>query len=377
MSTYLDNAATTPLAPEVKEAMMAQLENFGNPSSTHAFGRKARLAIEQVRKQIADTLLCAPGEIVFTSGGTEADNFAILTAVRDLGCKHIITSPLEHHAVLHTAEFLATQSDIQLHFVEVDGSGRINWTHLEALLATHANAFVSLMHGNNEIGNLIGLDRLAAVCRPFGAISHSDTVQTIGHYHIDLKVAPIDFLAASAHKFHGPKGIGFAYVKGGLRTRPLLHGGSQERGARGGTENLLGIVGMGKALELATTRLQEDQQHIRGLKAMLISTIREQLPQINFFGACTEVDSLDTVVNLAIPLTSQMGMLSFSLDMKGIAVSGGSACQSGSNQGSHVIRKLMEVSGNTQPQTPLRVSFSRYNTAEDVEAFVAALKGVV
>jgi cysteine desulfurase len=377
MSTYLDNAATTPLAPEVKEAIMAHLDNFGNPSSTHAFGRKARLAIEQVRKQIADTLHCAPGEIVFTSGGTEADNFAILTAVRDLECKHIITSPLEHHAVLHTAEFLANQRGIQLHFVEVDGSGRINWKQLEALLATHANAFVSLMHGNNEIGNLIELDKLAAVCQSFGAISHSDTVQTIGHYKIELKAAPIDFLAASAHKFHGPKGIGFAYIKGGLRTRPLLHGGSQERGARGGTENLLGIVGMGKALELAVTRLQEDQQHIRSLKEMLISAVREQLPQIDFFGACTESDSLDTVVNLAIPVTSQTGMLSFSLDMKGIAVSGGSACQSGSNQGSHVIRKLMEVSGNPRPQTPLRVSFSRFNTAEDVEAIVAALKGVV
>jgi cysteine desulfurase len=377
MSVYLDNAATTALAPEVRTAMVEAMDHFGNPSSTHTFGRKARLSIEQVRKQIADSLNCAPGEIVFTSGGTEADNFALLTAVRDLGCRHIITSPIEHHAVLHTAEFLSEQFGIELHMVDVDARGRLNWSHLEQLLETHPQALVSLMHGNNEIGNLIDISRLASLCHGYGAFCHSDTVQTIGHYQVDVKAAPVDFLAASAHKFHGPKGVGFAYVKGGLRTRPLLHGGAQERGARGGTENLLGIVGMGKALESTLGNLESDQQHIRQLKSGLIHAIKTTLPQLEFFGACAESDSLDTVVNLAVPVTPQTGMLTFSLDMKGIAVSGGSACQSGSNQGSHVIRQLLAVSGETRALTPLRVSFSRYNTMADVEALVEALKTVM
>lgn len=373
MNIYLDNAATTPLAPEVIAAMQEALVFYGNPSSTHAVGRKAKLLVEQVRKQIADELGATPSEIVFTSGGSEADNWALMAAVRDLGVQHIITSAIEHHAVLHTAEFLRDVAGVTLHFVKLLPGGVIDLEDLEQLLQANPKSLVSLMHANNEIGNLLDLNTVAQLCKQYGSYFHSDTVQTIGHYRIDVRETPVDFLAAAAHKFHGPKGIGFAYVRSGLKIKPLIHGGAQERGMRGGTENLIGIAGLGKAFELAYRDLATDTRHIQTLKNTLIAGLQKDLPQVQYNGQSGTPESLYTVLNLAIPHTDQTDMLLFSLDLKGIAVSGGSACQSGSQQGSHVIRALQTLGSTPTNIVPVRVSMSRYTTAAEVLGF---LKGV-
>lgn len=377
MSIYLDNAATTPIAPSVIAAMVAAMELYGNPSSTHASGRKAKLLVEQVRKQIAATLGAQPAEIFFTSGGSEADNWALVAAVRDLGVQHLITSEVEHHAVLHTAEFLRDVAGVSVHYVDLDAQGNVNQHSLENLLQTHSNVLVSLMHANNEIGNLLDLNATATLCKKYSAYFHSDAVQTIGHLPFDLQQTPVDFLAAAAHKFHGPKGVGFAFVRSGIKIKPLLHGGAQERGMRGGTENVVGIVGLGKAFELAYSNLEVDQKHILELKHLLVATLQAQLPQISFNGASASSNSLYTVVSLAIPFTPQAELLLFALDLKGIAVSGGSACQSGSSQGSHVIRALQERGGTPNNVVPLRVSFGRYSTQADVLAFVQGLREVL
>lgn len=372
---YFDNAATTSLDPEVKSVLIEVLDTFGNPSSTHAEGRKARALVETARKEIASLVGCTPGEIIFTSGGTEADNWALKGAVRDLGVRRILTSPVEHHAVLHVAEELAAQGlcDTRLAPVDLRGDVDLSWLEqeLKAAQAEGVSVLVSLMHGNNEIGNLLPLEEVGALCKKYGAWFHSDMVQTLAHFPVHFSQIPVDFSACSAHKFHGPKGVGFAYIKANSGLHPFIHGGSQERGHRSGTENVLGIVGMAKAFKLAHERMEEDHQHMRALKAHAIERLTTALPGVTFNGASGDLDnSLYTVVNISLPEGDpNRGMLTFALDIKGFCVSGGSACSSGSNKGSHVLGAIGSGDG-------LRLSFSRYNTKDEVDALVDALKTV-
>jgi len=372
---YFDNAATTSLDPEVKSVLIDVLDTFGNPSSTHAEGRKARALVESARKEIASLVGCTPGEIIFTSGGTEADNWALKGAVRDLGVRRILTSPVEHHAVLHVAEELAAQGLCDTRLAPVDSRGDVNLSWLEQELKAAqeegVSVLVSLMHGNNEIGNLLPIEEVGSLCKKYGAWFHSDMVQTLAHFPVDFSQIPVDFSACSAHKFHGPKGIGFAYVKANSGLHPFIHGGSQERGHRSGTENVLGIVGMAKAFKLAHERMEADHQHMRALKAHAIERLTTALPGVAFNGASGDLDnSLYTVVNISLPVGDpNRGMLTFALDIKGFCVSGGSACSSGSSKGSHVLEAIGSGDG-------LRLSFSRYNTTDEVDALVDALKTV-
>ena len=370
MRVYLDNAATTPLAKEVLAEMMPFLENeFGNPSSTHSYGRPVKAAIESVRKTIASHLNCKPSELIFTSGGTEADNMAISCAIRELGVKHIITSPIEHHAVLHSVEYIQHEKDITVSYVNLTPNGHVDLAHLETLLqSTKDKTLVSLMHGNNEIGNLLPLKEVVKLCKEHNALFHSDTVQTVGHYAFDLTDLDIDFITCGAHKLHGPKGVGFLYVNKRHKIKPLIYGGSQERGNRGGTENTYGIVGLGKAISLAYEGLEEHQAHVQALKTYMKETLEQEIPDIQFNGDLTPENSLYTVLNVAFPENSKSGMLLFNLDLKGIACSGGSACSSGSNQGSHVLNTL-NVS-----RPSVRFSFSRYTTKEEIDYAISAIK---
>lgn len=365
MTVYLDNAATTPLDPLVLEAMLPYLrEHYGNPSSVHAHGRATRSAIEQARKQVAELLGVTPGEICFTSGGTEADNAAIRGSIEGLALEHAITSPLEHHAVLHPLQELARRGRIALSYVATDEQGRVDLNHLEELLRTHDRSFVSLMHGNNEIGNITDITQVGERCAAYDAVFHSDTVQTLAHYPLDLRETEVHSVAGAAHKFHGPKGVGLLYVSRAHQVGPLLWGGSQERGKRGGTENLYGIVGLAKALELAYARLDEHRQHVRSLKRRMIAQLRERVPGVRFNGQSAELDhSLYTVLNVSLPPTEASGMLLFNLDLHGISASGGSACASGATQGSHVLQALP-----VDPQRgTVRFSFSHLNTPEEID----------
>lgn len=365
MTVYLDNAATTPLDPLVLEAMLPYLrEHYGNPSSVHAHGRATRSAIEQARKQVAELLGVTPGEICFTSGGTEADNAAIRGSIEGLALEHAITSPLEHHAVLHPLQELARRGRITLSYVATDQQGRVDLNHLEELLRTYDRSFVSLMHGNNEIGNITDIAQVGERCAAYDAVFHSDTVQTLAHYPFGLREAKVHSVAGAAHKFHGPKGVGLLYVSRAHQVGPLLWGGSQERGKRGGTENLYGIVGLAKALELAYARLDEHRQHVRSLKRRMIAQLRERVPGVRFNGQSAELDhSLYTVLNVSLPPTEASGMLLFNLDLHGISASGGSACASGATQGSHVLQALP-----VDPQRgTVRFSFSHLNTPEEID----------
>lgn len=371
---YLDNAATTPLDDQVKEAMIAALDVFGNPSSTHEFGRKAKIEVEKVRKLIASELNCVPGEIFFTSGGTEADNLAIFSAVRDLGVKHIITSPIEHHAVLHPIEFLAERGEVRLTLLDVDEYGNIDLNQLEQVLQAPEKTLVSLMYANNEIGNINPMAEICSLAKKHGALVHSDTVQAICHTRIDLQKLPLDFLACAAHKFHGPKGVGFCYVRGGHKIAPQIMGGAQERNMRAGTENVVGIAGLGAAFNLAYQNLEKDTANIKGIKAYAIEKIRSTFSDLTFLGMSGYLDqSLFTVLNIGFPQDGATGMLTFSLDMHKIAASGGSACNSGSNKGSHVIAALGQEASDL---VPLRISFSKYTTTNDIDTLVEVLKSL-
>lgn len=365
MKVYLDNAATTPLAPEVYEVMALLLkEEFGNPSSTHFFGRQAKAVIETSRRTVAKLIHAQPSEIVFTSGGTEADNMALNCAVLDLGVERIITSSIEHHAVIHTAEHIASLRSIELELVQFDELGHVDLIHLRQLLEkSPKKTIVSLMHGNNEIGNLLPLDKVSALCREFGAYFHSDTVQTMGHYAFNLQELDIDFLTCAAHKFHGPKGVGFLYINKKIKMHPLIQGGSQERGLRGGTENLYGIAGLAKALEIANEDIDGHQQHVQGLKSYMIEQLQSKFESIDFHGDIRPEKSLYTVVNVCFPSTPKAAMLLFTLDLKGVACSGGSACSSGSNKGSHVLEGIQ--ADTSRPN--VRFSFSRYSTKEEID----------
>lgn len=373
MRVYLDNAATTPIAPEVIEAMIPVMrESFGNPSSAHSFGRTAKALIENSRRTIAKAINCQPSEIIFTSGGTEADNMAIHSSVNLLGVTRIITSALEHHAVGHTVEALSKEGKIRVDYVKTKKCGTIELDHLEQLLATGEKTLVSLMHANNEIGTLLPLENVSKLCRKYGAYFHSDTVQTMGHYAFDMQVMDIDFITCAAHKFHGPKGIGFLYCSKNVKVDAFIHGGAQERGLRGGTENIYGIVGLAKAIELAFEDLESHQKHVQGLKSHMIAQLKQNLEDVDFHGDISPENSLYTVLNVCLPKTEKAGMLLFTLDLKGIAASGGSACSSGAVKGSHVLEGI-----NADSSKPnVRFSFSRYTTKEEVDYAIEQLVGI-
>ena len=374
MNVYLDNAATTPVLPEVAQAMLPFLtEYFGNPSSSHAFGRKTKSALEQSRRTIARLLNCSPAEIFFTSGGTEADNLAMHAAIHDFGCKHIITSAIEHSAVIKTAQIMSKEFDLKLSLVKLDSSGNVDLEDLENLLASNDKSFVSLMHGNNEIANLLPLKQVSSLCEKYDAILHSDTVQTMGHYPFDLQDLHIHFINASAHKFHGPKGVGFIYVNKKVKINPDITGGGQERGVRGGTENISGVVGMAKALELCYNELEEHKTYISDLKQFMASELETAIPELAFNGDSRKVDSLYTVLSITLPPTSNSDMFLFLLDLEGVACSGGSACSSGAAKGSHVLDAI----GALKPgRASIRFSFSRLNTREEVVFALEKVKSI-
>lgn len=364
MKIYLDNAATTPLSIDVFNAMQPYFfENFGNPSSTHSYGREAKTAIDQSRAVIAELLNTTPAHIIFTSGGTEADNMAILSAIQENQIKVAITTPFEHHAVLNTLKSLERTGEISLHYLNHDEKGNLSIAHLEELLQNNESAFVSVMHGNNEVGNINDIEEIAAVCSRYSAVFHTDTVQTMGQYQYDTQQLKADFLVGSAHKFHGPKGIGFLYKSTSSSIRPLINGGSQEASQRSGTENITGIVGLAKALELAYSNKDNYQQHINGLKQRMINQLVNKIPDLKFNGNSADTGlSLSTVLSVSLPDNKiDLSPLSY-LDQHHICASGGSACSSRSTTGSHVLSAL----GGTYGRHTVRFSFSRYNTIEEI-----------
>ncbi|MAZ55437.1 MAG: cysteine desulfurase [Flavobacteriales bacterium] len=373
MKVYLDNAATTALDPEVLSVMSQSMkDDYGNPSSSHSFGRSSRSVIETSRRTIAHLLNADPSEIFFTSSGTEADNMAIRGAVRDAGVKHIVTSKIEHPAVLNTVTHLLKKKKVKVDYVDVNDLGEIDLDHLIKILSNNKNILVSLMHGNNEIGNLLNLQKVSKICQKFGALLHSDTVQTIGHYHFDLKKIKIDFLTCSAHKFHGPKGIGFLYINKGVNITPLIHGGSQERNMRGGTECVYGIAGLAKAMEVAYRDLYDHRQHIEKLKLHMIQRIEKKIPFASFNGCCADLSkSMYTVLSLSFPAEEYSDLLLFNLDLLGVSCSGGSACSSGKVSQSHVISEI-----NTQNGPVVRFSFSKFNTIADVDFAIEKLSSL-
>ena len=373
MRVYFDNAATSPLAPEVIEVMLAMMKNqFGNPSSIHKHGREVKTEIEKARKTIAHFLNCSPGEIFFTSGGTEADNMALRCSVDDLHVKHAITSPIEHHAVLHTLQELAQKGKITLSTVNVLPSGHIDLDDLESLLKAHPGSLVSLMHANNEIGNILDIDRVSELCQQYQGIFHSDTVQTIGHYRIDLKKTKVHFIACAGHKFNGPKGIGFIYINSDLKIHPFITGGAQERNMRGGTENVYGIVGLAKAIALADQEMEAQQEYISGLKQYMLTQLKSNFPEIRFNGDA-EGRSSYLVLNVCFPPSPVSEMMLFKLDIEGISASGGSACSSGSDIGSHVLGAL----NVPESCSNVRFSFGKHNTKEEIDFVIEKLKAML
>jgi cysteine desulfurase len=373
MKVYLDNAATTSLDAEVLSAMMPYFnEHFGNPSSIHTYGRKTRSAIEQARKVVANYLNVSPSEIFFTSGGTESNNTAIQGAVFDLGITHAITSAIEHHAVLHTLEALQKRGLVSLSFVNLLPNGHIDLNHLEHLLENNPPSFLSLMHANNEIGNLLDLERVSKLTEKYSTIFHTDTVQTIGHYGFNLQETKVHFLSGAAHKFHGPKGVGFLYINADIKINPFINGGAQERNMRGGTENLYGIIGLAKALEVATRQLQEEIKQISEIKNYMIGRLENAFPDVKFNGDA-KGKSLYTVLNVSFPPTDKAEMLLFSLDISGISASGGSACSSGTEIGSHVLRAI-----KSDPERPsVRFSFSKHTTKAEIDFVIAELQRIL
>lgn len=373
MRVYLDNAATTAIDPVVLEAMMPYFkDHYGNPSSIHGDGRAVRTAIERSRRTIADLLNAAPSEIFFTGTGTEADNMALRSSVYSLGLKRIISSKIEHHAVLHTVQVLEEQG-IEVVYLTLDGNGDFSYDELEKLLQEDTPTIVSLMHANNEIGNLQELQRTGELCKEYGALFHSDTVQTMGHYVHNFNELNLDFAVGSAHKFHGPKGVGFMYINHKTKIKPFIFGGSQERNMRGGTENVYGIVGIAKALELAYEGMDEHRSHIQGLKDRMIAKLQRTIDDVNFNGNCESADgSLYTVLNVCLPPSEDNEMLLFNLDIAGVSCSGGSACTSGSDIGSHVLAEL----DRDQNRAAIRFSISKFNTETDVDFAVEKLAGL-
>ncbi|WP_179317727.1 cysteine desulfurase family protein [Winogradskyella undariae] len=374
-SIYLDNAATTALRPEVVTRMTQVLnETYGNASSSHSFGRASKALLEQCRKNIASYFNVSASEIVFTAGGTESDNLALRSAVRDLGVTEIITSQIEHHAVLHTLDQLQKEYGVKVTYVKLKADGSIDEEDLESVLGhSDGKKLVTLMHVNNEIGNVLNLKNIAKIVKSYGALFHSDTVQSVGHYKIDLKEIPIDFTAASAHKFHGPKGVGFCFVRKESGLKPLIFGGEQERGHRAGTESLHNIAGMDAALKIAYANLEEEHAYVLDLKNYFITELQNNIPNVSFNGCSESEESTYTLVNVRLPMApGKASMLQFQLDLKGIACSRGSACQSGSSQQSHVLKAILPADELAKPS--IRFSFSIYNTKEELDYVVGVLK---
>lgn len=371
MRIYFDNAATTPMDPLVIQEMVKVMEeSYGNPSSIHAHGREVRTLIEKARRTVAGYLNVSPAEVFFTSGGTEADNMAIRRGIKDYNITHAISSPIEHHAVLHCLEDLEKSGQIKLTLLNVDSKGNVDLDQLEEVLKESPKSFVSLMHANNEIGTLLDVERAAEICKLYGALFHCDTVQTMGHYRHDLSKLPIDFVTCAAHKLHGPKGVGFLYINHNVKINPLLYGGAQERNMRGGTENVYGIIGLAKALELAYEDMQAHQQYIQELKSYMIKQLTEHIPGVKINGESDAQKSLYTVLNVCFPESDLGDMLLFNLDIEGVSASGGSACSSGSSIGSHVLNAIGAI-----PDRPsVRFSFSKYNTKAEVDTVVEKLK---
>jgi len=373
---YFDSAATTKVRPEVITKMVSVLEeDFGNPSSTHGFGRSAKNHIEQARKNIANYLGVKASEIIFTSGGTEADNLVLHSAVRDLGVKHIITSKIEHHAVLHTVQEIESFTGVEVSYVNITEKGAIDYTHLETLLnSSQEKALVSLMHVNNEVGTLLDIDRVGDLCKTHDALFHSDMVQSIGHLEVKLNELNVDFTAVSAHKFHGPKGVGFAYIRKNSGLKPLIFGGEQERGYRAGTESVHNIAGMDEALRLAYENLDEEKAYVLDLKKYFIDVLKKDIPGVKFNASCCDHDnSTYTLINVCLPVSQEKaGILLFHLDINGIACSKGSACQSGSSKGSHVLTEILSPEDLEKPS--VRFSFSKYNTKDEIDYVVDVLK---
>jgi len=376
MKVYLDNAATTAIHPKVIEEITQSMNAvFGNPSSTHQFGRKAKSLVENARKSIAKHLNVSANEIIFTAGGSEADNLILRNAVVNLGIERIISSKIEHHAVLHTISNLKKEYHIEVNYVKLSDKGEIDYQNLEVLLTNSPKrTLVSLMMVNNEIGNLLEVAKVSNLCKKYNALFHSDTVQSIGHYKIDLKQIPIDFCAASAHKYHGPKGVGFAYVKKGNSISPLFIGGEQEHGTRAGTENVHSIAGMSMALDIALKNLKEDTLYIKDLKQYFIKQLELNFNNITFNGLSNNLNK-STYITLNVRFAKEIPMLLFNLDLKGIAASGGSACQSGSNIGSHVLNEILTK--DEAHNTSVRFSFSNKNTKEELDYVIDILKDLI
>lgn len=372
---YLDNAATTPLDKEVMVEMVNVMSNYyGNPSSIHAQGREVRTLIEKARKAVAGLLNATPAEIFFTSGGTEADNTAIRCGIAAFNIKHAITTKIEHHAVEHTLNMLLKEGVIdKLSFVDVDEKGNIDYNHLEELLKNNERSFVSLMHANNELGTLTDMERVGDICEVYNAIYHCDTVQTMGHYAHDVRKLKAHFIVCAAHKLHGPKGVGFLFVNHAVKISPMIFGGAQERNMRGGTENVYGIVGLAKALEIAYAEMESHQNYIQELKTYLKDKLSNEIPDLTFNGETDADKSLYTVLNVSFPAMDMGDMLLFNLDINGISASGGSACSSGSNIGSHVLTGI-----GADPDRPsVRFSFSKYNTKAELDYVVEKVKEIV
>ncbi len=369
---YLDNAATTALDPEVLESMLPYMTtHFGNPSSIYSYGRQTRMAIENARKSVAGYLGARTGEIFFTSGGTESNNTAITTAIRDLGCRHIITSPIEHHAVLHTVEFYAKQDMVTTGFVKISENGEVDYEDLDIQLQNiTVPTLVTLMHANNEIGNITNIERVGDICTKYKAIFHSDCVQTIGHYPVDLSKMNVHFISAAGHKFHGPKGTGILYINENIKVNPLIIGGGQERNMRAGTENVYGIVGFAKALEVAMRDYENDSNYIKGLRMYMMQSLQSAIPGLHFNYSDS---SLYTVLSVCFPKSEKSEMVLFNLDINNICASGGSACGSGADAGSHVMKAL----NKTDKWMTIRFSFSKYNTKEEIDQVVEKLKEVI
>ncbi len=371
---YFDNAATTPLDPTVLETMMPYLTNqFGNPSSIYSYGRESRLGIENARKIIAKILHAHPAEIFFTSGGTESSNTAITAAVRDLGCTNIITSAIEHHATLHTIDELANNGAVTVNFVKLLPNGHIDLNDLSNLLSSsNKKTLVTFLHANNEIGNIIDINTIGELCKKHNAIFHCDTVQTVGHIPIDLKNMYVHFITGAAHKLHGPKGVGMLYINENIKIKPFINGGAQERNMRAGTENVYGIVGFAKALELATLNYKNDSAYINSLKLYMANSLQQQIADCNFNGDVFG-RSLYTILNVDLPKTEKSEMLLFNLDINHICASGGSACASGADVSSHVIKTI----NNNPNRVAVRFSFSKYNTKDEIDYVVSKLKELI
>ena len=369
---FLDNAATTPMAPEIIDLISEMMKtHFANPSSIHSYGRESKIVVERSRKTIANILNTSPGSIFFTSGGTEADNMAIKCAIHDHKITHAITSKISHHAVLYPLEDLEKEGTIKLSYVDIDENGVVDLNHLDELLQAYPRTFVSIMHANNEIGTIQDINTIGEICKEHKAIFHSDTVQTMGHFPFNMQELNVDFMAASAHKFHGPKGVGFVYISEDIQIKPLLRGGGQERNMRAGTENIYGIAALAKAMEMAYENMEEETTYIKGLKKYMIDGLKSEIEDVQFYGKCTDLDdSLYTVLSCNFPERDDSEMLMFNLDILGVACSGGSACSSGSSKGSHVLTSI--VPNSMRPG--VRFSFSKYNTKEDIDFTIDKLK---